>query len=128
MIIQFAALLAIIPGARLDGIGHVAYLVLPEIAEMARETKVCPERPLGIAVIASQQAMALRHRPLHHVGIALLSGRHGTYCYALGIALSINPMLLVALFPAVNGYFFFPNYPTVVAAINFDRTEGMTMT
>lgn len=23
---------------------------------------------------------------------------------------------------AVNGYFFIPNYPTVVAAINFDRT------
>jgi len=40
----------------------------------------------------------------------------------LGIALSINPWLLIALFPAVNGYFFLPNYPTVVAAINFDRT------
>ena len=33
-----------------------------------------------------------------------------------------NPMLLIALFPAVNGYFFIPNYPTIVAAINFDRT------
>ena len=40
----------------------------------------------------------------------------------LGIALGLSPMLLIALFPAVNGYFFFPNYPTVVAAINFDRT------
>ena len=40
----------------------------------------------------------------------------------LGIALGISPMLLIALFPAVNGYFFIPNYPTVVAAINFDRT------
>ena len=26
------------------------------------------------------------------------------------------------MFPAVNGYFFLPNYPTLVAAINFDRT------
>ena len=26
------------------------------------------------------------------------------------------------MFPAVNGYFFLPNYPTTVAAINFDRT------
>ena len=34
----------------------------------------------------------------------------------------ISPMMLIALFPAVNGYFFIPNYPTVVAAINFDRT------
>lgn len=40
----------------------------------------------------------------------------------LGVALGLNPMLLIALFPAVNGYFFIPNYPTVVAAINFDRT------
>lgn len=40
----------------------------------------------------------------------------------LGIALGISPWLLIALFPTVNGYFFLPNYPTVVAAINFDRT------
>jgi len=40
----------------------------------------------------------------------------------LGIALGIPPYMLIALFPAVNGYFFIPNYPTVVAAINFDRT------
>ena len=40
----------------------------------------------------------------------------------LGITLGLSPWMLIALFPAVNGYFFFPNYPTVVAAINFDRT------
>ncbi len=40
----------------------------------------------------------------------------------LGISLGISPYMLIALFPAVNGYFFIPNYPTVVAAINFDRT------
>lgn len=40
----------------------------------------------------------------------------------LGVALGLSPYLLIALFPAVNGYFFIPNYPTVVAAINFDRT------
>ena len=40
----------------------------------------------------------------------------------LGIALGISPMMLIALFPAVNGYFFIPNYPTVIAAINFDST------
>ncbi|MBQ7421408.1 MAG: anaerobic C4-dicarboxylate transporter [Prevotella sp.] len=42
--------------------------------------------------------------------------------YPLGIGLGINPIALVAMFPACNGYFFFPNYPTEVAAINFDRT------
>ena len=40
----------------------------------------------------------------------------------LGIGLGLSPMALVAMFPAVNGYFFLPNYPTEVAAINFDRT------
>ncbi len=40
----------------------------------------------------------------------------------LGVALGMNPMMLIALFPAVNGYFFIPNYPTIVAAINFDNT------
>ena len=42
--------------------------------------------------------------------------------YPLGIGLGISPLALVAMFPAVNGYFFIPNYPTEVAAINFDRT------
>ncbi len=40
------------------------------------------------------------------------------FLFVLGIA----PTMLVALFPAVNGYFFIPNYPTLIAAINFDRT------
>lgn len=40
----------------------------------------------------------------------------------LGVALGLSPWMLIALFPAVNGYFIIPNYPTLVAAINFDRT------
>ena len=42
--------------------------------------------------------------------------------YPLGIGLGLSPLALVEMFPAVNGYFFLPNYPTEVAAINFDRT------
>ena len=42
--------------------------------------------------------------------------------YPLGIGLGIPPLALISMFPAVNGYFFLPNYPTTVAAINFDRT------
>ena len=249
------------------GTGHVAYSVLPVIAEVATETKIRPERPLGIAVIASQQAITASpisaatvallgllagfdvtlfdilkitipatiigvlvgalfsmkvgkeladdpeyrkrltegyldvkkveikdiHNKRHAVlsvlifilttvfivffgsfdslrpafvidgetvrlgmsaiieivmlsaaaliegvvrqmpwlfGIALFAMSILLYSQAatvralmpLGIALGISPMILVALFPAVNGYFFIPNYPTVVAAINFDRT------
>jgi anaerobic C4-dicarboxylate transporter DcuA len=40
----------------------------------------------------------------------------------LGMTLGVPAFGLVGAFPAVNGYFFIPNYPTLVAAINFDRT------
>lgn len=37
-------------------------------------------------------------------------------------ALGINPYLCIGMFPAVNGYFFIPSYPTCIAAVNFDPT------
>ena len=52
------------------GTGHVAYSVLPVIAEVARETRIRPERPLGIAVIASQQAITAS--PISAATVALL--------------------------------------------------------
>ncbi|MCE5334798.1 MAG: anaerobic C4-dicarboxylate transporter [Desulfobacteraceae bacterium] len=39
----------------------------------------------------------------------------------LGISLGLSGNL-VAMWPAVNGYFFLPTYGTLIAAINFDRT------
>lgn len=41
----------------LAGTGHVAYSVLPVIADVARHTGVRPSRPLSMAVIASQFAI-----------------------------------------------------------------------
>ncbi len=40
----------------------------------------------------------------------------------LGVSVGMPGWALSGMFPAVNGYFFLPNYPTLVAAINFDRT------
>ncbi len=40
----------------------------------------------------------------------------------VGIALGLRPPVLIALFPAVNGYFFLPTYATLLAAISFDQT------
>jgi anaerobic C4-dicarboxylate transporter DcuA len=40
----------------------------------------------------------------------------------LGVALGLPPWGMIGSFPSVNGYFVIPNYPTIVAAINFDRT------
>jgi len=40
----------------------------------------------------------------------------------LGLLLGLNPAYLIGIFPAVNGSFFIPGYPTLLTAIQFDRT------
>jgi anaerobic C4-dicarboxylate transporter DcuA len=40
----------------------------------------------------------------------------------VGLQLGIAPQQLIAMFPAVNGYFFLPTYATIIAAIQFDST------
>ena len=40
----------------------------------------------------------------------------------LGMALGVSNPALIAIFPAVNSDFVLPGYPTLLAAINFDRT------
>lgn len=40
----------------------------------------------------------------------------------LGLSLGIPASSLVGMFPAVNGYFFIPNYGTLIAAMQFDRS------
>jgi len=40
----------------------------------------------------------------------------------LGLSLGLSPAYLVGIFPAVNGHFVVPGYPTLLTAIQFDRT------
>ena len=40
----------------------------------------------------------------------------------LGLQLGLRGPGLIGAFPAVNGYFLLPNYGTIIAAINFDRS------
>ena len=40
----------------------------------------------------------------------------------LGLILGLSPAYLLGIFPAVNGHFFVPGYPTLLVAIQFDRT------
>ncbi len=61
------------------GTGHVAYSVLPVIAEVATETKIRPERPLGIAVIASQQAITASPHLGSHGRLTRTVGRFRHY-------------------------------------------------
>jgi anaerobic C4-dicarboxylate transporter-like protein len=39
-----------------------------------------------------------------------------------GLTLGMSPAFLLGIFPAVNGHFFIPGYPTLLTAIQFDRT------
>ncbi len=54
-----------------SGTGHVAYAILPVIAEVARKAGIRPERPMSISVIASQQAITAS--PLAAATAALLA-------------------------------------------------------
>jgi anaerobic C4-dicarboxylate transporter DcuA len=40
----------------------------------------------------------------------------------LGLVLGLSPAYLLGIFPAVNGHFFIPGYPTLLTAIQFDRS------
>jgi len=53
------------------GTGHVAYSILPVIAEVSRKAGIRPERPMSISVIASQQAITAS--PLAAATAALLT-------------------------------------------------------
>src|SRR5512136_995599 len=55
----------------LAGTGHVAYAILPVIAEVSADAGVRPERPLSISVIASQQAITAS--PISAATVALLA-------------------------------------------------------
>ncbi|AMO56042.1 C4-dicarboxylate ABC transporter [Endozoicomonas montiporae] len=71
------------------GTGHVAYSVLPVIAEVSRRTGVRPERPLSMAVIASQVGIVAS--PIAAATVAMLgflSGFEGvTLATILGITI-----------------------------------------
>ena len=77
------------------GTGHVAYSVLPVIAEVAAETKIRPERPLAIAVIASQQAITAS--PISAATVALLS-------MLAGFGVSLMNILVVAVPCTLAGF------------------------
>ena len=80
----------------LAGTGHVAYSVLPVIAEVATETTSRPERPMGIAVIASQQAITAS--PISAATVAMLSMLGGYDITLLNILMISVPCTLVGVF------------------------------
>jgi anaerobic C4-dicarboxylate transporter-like protein len=72
------------------GTQHVAYALLPVIAEVSEKAGVRPERPLSMSVIAAQHGLIAS--PISAVTVALLSG-------LAGAAVSL-PAILVVIIPA----------------------------
>ncbi len=85
------------------GTGHVAYSVLPVIAEVARHNGIRPERPLSMAVIASQFAIVASPIAAAVVTVAAFFEKAGgAYAgYTLGSILMVTiPATLLGLFCA----------------------------
>jgi len=79
-------------------------------------------------IIHSISRMVQLHSWVFAVGLfalsVLLASQAATVVTLMpvGIALGLGSPVLIAVFPAVNGYFFLPTYATLLAAISFDQT------
>lgn len=79
-------------------------------------------------IVGAISSLAKQYPPLFALGLFVASiflysqAATTALLMPLGLSLGIHPALLVGMFPAVNGYFFIPNYGTMIAAVNFDRT------
>ncbi|MBA3013244.1 MAG: anaerobic C4-dicarboxylate transporter [Proteobacteria bacterium] len=63
-------------------------------------------------------------------GVSVLINTQGGTVLAvmpLGFSLGIPVAVLVGIMPSVYGYFFIPNYPSDIAAMNFDRSGTTTI-
>lgn len=96
----------------LVGTRHVVYTLMPIICDIALKKGIRPERPCGIASIASQ--IGITCSPIAvAVVVAMLP---------LAYSLGIDGWILLGVMPSVYGYFFIPNYPSDIATVNFDRS------
>jgi anaerobic C4-dicarboxylate transporter DcuA len=78
------------------------------------------ENTLGKMVTAYRWSFAVA---LFALSILLFSQAATTKALMpLGLTLGLTPAYLVGIFPATNGHFFIPGYPTLLTAIQFDRT------
>jgi len=79
-------------------------------------------------IISSISGVVQQHPWVFAIGLfalsVLLASQAATIVTLVpaGIALGLGAPVLIALFPAVNGYFFLPTYATLLAAISFDQT------
>jgi len=81
------------------GTQHVAYALLPVIAEVSEKAGVRPERPLSMSVIAAQHGLVAS--PISAVTVALLAGLAGASVSLPAILTIVIPATLVGLVAGV---------------------------
>jgi anaerobic C4-dicarboxylate transporter DcuA len=81
------------------------------------------------SLIINSMSQTVREHPwVFSIGLFVLSillySQAATVAALMGVGIQMGLALplLIAMYPAVNGYFFLPTYGTVVAAISFDQT------
>ncbi len=77
------------------GTGHVAYSILPVIAEVSRKAGVRPERPMSISVIASQQAITASPISAATAGMIALFAKNNSSLGLKDILLICVPSTLI---------------------------------
>ncbi|MDO4698598.1 MAG: anaerobic C4-dicarboxylate transporter [Pasteurellaceae bacterium] len=82
----------------LAGTGHVAYSVLPVIAEVSRHNGIRPERPLSMAVIASQFAIVAS--PIAAAVVSVVAFLEPQGISLLNVLLVTIPSTILGLFCA----------------------------
>ena len=81
-----------------------------------------------LAIIGSISGVIQQHPWVFAVGLfvlsILLSSQAATVVTLMpaAVAMGLSAPAMIAVFPAVNGYFFLPTYATLLAAISFDQT------
>lgn len=81
----------------LAGTGHTAFSTLPVIAEVAKEGKVRPSRPLSIAVVASQ--MAITASPISAAVVLMASLMEPEGVGYLSLLAVVIPSTFLAILP-----------------------------
>lgn len=79
-------------------------------------------------IVASISGVVQQHPWVFAIGLfalsILLASQAATVVTLMpvAVALGLGAPVMIATFPAVNGYFFLPTYATLLAAISFDQT------
>lgn len=91
-----------------SGTGHVAYAILPVIAEVARKAGVRPERPMSISVIASQQAITASPLAAATAGLLALLDKSGNVGLTQILMICIPSTFIGCMIGALSVYWMGP--------------------